>query len=142
MPLTRRDILKTPALLSFAADAVPAPDAWYGRPMRWGQLTLVEDDPPKLDVAYWLDFFKRCHCDAVTLSAGGVVAYYPTRVSMHIAARILAIATASASFATDARNSAWWWWRGWIRMRCTRTCIAHTRNGCRWTSRGASCITR
>jgi len=56
---------------------------WYGRPMRWGQLTLVENDPPQLDVGYWLDYFKRCHCDAVTLSAGGVVAYYPTKVPLH-----------------------------------------------------------
>jgi hypothetical protein len=30
--------------------------------MRWGQLTLVENDPPKLDVGYWLDYFKRCRC--------------------------------------------------------------------------------
>src|ERR1051325_6886141 len=80
MPLSRRDLLKTPGLFS-----VPAPAAvpWYGKPMRWGQLTLVEDDPPKLNVAYWLDYFQRCHCDAVTLSAGGVVAFYPTQVPMH-----------------------------------------------------------
>ena len=79
MPLTRRDLLKTPALLSFQARAA----AWYGRPMRWGQLTLVENDPPELNVGYWLDYFQRCRCDAVTLSAGGVVAYYPTKVPMH-----------------------------------------------------------
>lgn len=79
MPITRRDLLKTPALLSFQAGAAP----WFDRPMRWGQLTLVENDPPKLDVGYWLDYFKRCHCDAVTLSAGGVVAYYPTKVPLH-----------------------------------------------------------
>src|SRR5271169_4792839 len=77
--LTRRDLLKTPALLAMQAGAAP----WYGRPMRWGQLTLVENDPPQLDVGYWLDYFKRCHCDAVCLSAGGVVAYYPTKVPLH-----------------------------------------------------------
>jgi hypothetical protein len=77
--LSRRDVLKTAALLPFASTAAP----WYGKPMRWGQLTLVEDDPPKLNVQYWLDYFKRTHCDAVTLSAGGVVAFYPTKVPMH-----------------------------------------------------------
>lgn len=77
--MTRRDLLQSPALLA----AAPAPPSWSARPMRWGQLTLVENDPPALDVNYWLDFFRRTYCDAVTLSAGGVVAYYPTRIPMH-----------------------------------------------------------
>lgn len=51
--------------------------------MRWAQLTLVEDDPPKLDVGFWLDYFRRTHADAVCLSAGGCVAYYPTEVPFH-----------------------------------------------------------
>src|SRR5579885_831220 len=80
MDFSRRELLQAPAALSLAA-AGRAP--WYNRPMRWGQLTLVENDPPKLDVGYWLDYFRRCHCDAVTLSAGGVVAYYPTKVPLH-----------------------------------------------------------
>jgi hypothetical protein len=77
--ISRRELLQTPALLAMQGGAAP----WYDRPMRWGQLTLVENDPPKLDVGYWLDYFKRCRCDAVTLSAGGVVAYYPTKVPLH-----------------------------------------------------------
>src|SRR5689334_639562 len=84
MPLTRREILQSAALLGPAATRIATgQDAWYNRPMRWGQLTLVENDPPKLDVPYWLDFFRRTHCDAVTLSAGGVVAYYPTKIPLH-----------------------------------------------------------
>ncbi|MBI2929906.1 MAG: beta-galactosidase trimerization domain-containing protein [Verrucomicrobia bacterium] len=51
--------------------------------MRWAQLTLVEDDPGKFDVQFWLDYFKRTRSDAVTLSAGGCVAYYPTQVPFH-----------------------------------------------------------
>jgi hypothetical protein len=51
--------------------------------MRWAQLTLVEDDPPKLDVDFWLDYFRRTRSDAACLSAGGCVAYYPTRVPFH-----------------------------------------------------------
>jgi hypothetical protein len=43
----------------------------------------VEDDPPKLDVGFWLDYFERAHADGVCLSAGGCVAYYPTRVPFH-----------------------------------------------------------
>ena len=51
--------------------------------MRWAQLTLVEDDPGRYDPAFWLDYFKRVHADAVCLSAGGCVAYYPTKIPFH-----------------------------------------------------------
>ena len=45
--------------------------------------TLVEDDPGKFDPDFWLDYFKRTHCDGVCLSAGGCVAYYPTEIPFH-----------------------------------------------------------
>jgi hypothetical protein len=62
---------------------------WYDRPMRWAQLTLVEDDPGKYDPAFWLDYFRRTHSDAACLSAGGCVAYYPTRVPLHYRSKYL-----------------------------------------------------
>jgi hypothetical protein len=61
------------------AVAPPAP-SWVDKPMRWAQLTLVEDDPGKFDLSFWLDYFQRTRSDAVCLSAGGCVAYYPTRI--------------------------------------------------------------
>lgn len=64
-----------------------APDGaeagWFDRPMRWVQLTLVENDPGRFDPDFWLDYFRRLHADAATLSAGGIVAYYPTEVPFH-----------------------------------------------------------
>jgi len=57
--------------------------SWVDQPMRWAQLTLVEDDPGKFDLHFWLDYFKRTKSDAVCLSAGGCVAYYPTQVPFH-----------------------------------------------------------
>ena len=83
---TRRDFLKTAALAALASpsDAAPAgPDPLFDRPMRWAQLTLVENDPGQYDLAFWLDYFKRTHSDAACLSAGGCVAYYPTKVPLH-----------------------------------------------------------
>mgnify|MGYP003543998766 FL=1 len=56
---------------------------WFDRPMRWVQLTLVENDPGRFDPQFWLDYFRRLHADAATLSAGGIVAYYPTQVPLH-----------------------------------------------------------
>src|SRR5258706_6500478 len=55
----------------------------FDRAMRWGQLAFVENDPGRYDPQFWLDYFARTHCDAVTLSAGGVVAFYPTEVPFH-----------------------------------------------------------
>ena len=66
-----------------AADATAPAPSWVDKPMRWAQLTLVEDDPGKFDPQFWLDYFKRTQSDAVCLSAGGCVAYYPTRVRFH-----------------------------------------------------------
>ena len=65
-----------------SAAAVPPP-SWVDKPMRWAQLTLVEDDPGKFDPRFWLDYFARTRSDAVCLSAGGCVAYYPTNVPFH-----------------------------------------------------------
>ena len=57
--------------------------------MRWAQLTLVEDDPGNYDPQFWLDYFKRTHSDAACLSAGGCVAYYPTKVPLHYRSKYL-----------------------------------------------------
>jgi hypothetical protein len=51
--------------------------------MRWVQLTLVENDPGRFDPDFWLEYFRTLHADAATLSAGGIVAYYPTDVPLH-----------------------------------------------------------
>jgi hypothetical protein len=56
---------------------------WFDRPLRWAQLTLVENDPGQYDPGFWLDYFKRIHADAACLSAGGCVAYYPTKIPLH-----------------------------------------------------------
>lgn len=56
---------------------------WFDRPMRWVQLTLVENDPGRFDPQFWLDYFRQIHADAACLSAGGIVAYYPTDVPLH-----------------------------------------------------------
>jgi type 1 glutamine amidotransferase len=102
---TRREFLKTTAVAgavaalgeltlrsAIAAEIVGtspsgiasrAAPSWVDKPMRWAQLTLVEDDPGKFDPQFWFDYFKRTKSDAVCLSAGGCVAYYPTMIPLH-----------------------------------------------------------
>lgn len=67
----------------FAEVGMPAEETWFDRPMRWAQLTLVENDPGNFDPDFWLSYFKKIHADGTTLSAGGIVAYYPTDVPLH-----------------------------------------------------------
>lgn len=56
---------------------------WFDKPMRWAQLTLVDNDPASIDCDFWLDYFKRIKADAACLSAGGYIAYYPTQIPYH-----------------------------------------------------------
>lgn len=73
-------------LFAAGAAAAEAPStgagSWYGRPMRWAQLAFVEDDPGNYDRQFWLDYFRSVHADAACLSAGGVVAFYPTEIPL------------------------------------------------------------
>lgn len=93
---TRRKFLHRSAVASLAArinlngslediatSAATNAAEWFDRPMRWAQLTLVENDPGQYDPQFWLDYFKRVHADAACLSAGGCVAYYPTKIPLH-----------------------------------------------------------
>jgi hypothetical protein len=97
--ISRRTFLETTAAVSglaavgrpraagARAAAAPVQEAalqgWFDGPMRWVQLTLVENDPGHFDPDFWLDYFRRVHADAACLSAGGIVAYYPTDVPLH-----------------------------------------------------------
>lgn len=91
--MNRRNFIKTTTAIAgaytiaesslYAGNKMPGEESWFSRPMRWAQLTLVENDPGNFDPDFWLSYFKRIHADGTTLSAGGVVAFYPTDVPMH-----------------------------------------------------------
>jgi hypothetical protein len=92
--LSRRSFLRTCSVAGamvaageigpeLAAAPLTGPPSWVDRPLRWAQLTLVEDDPGQFDLGFWLDYFRRTHSDAVCLSAGGCVAYFPTETPFH-----------------------------------------------------------
>jgi hypothetical protein len=91
--MNRRNFIKTTGVIA-GAYAISDPliisgfgesgeGTWFNRPMRWAQLTLVENDPGRFDPDFWLGYFKKIHADGTTLSAGGIVAYYPTEVPLH-----------------------------------------------------------
>ena len=111
--INRREFLLQAGVLAAAGSALGAastPEVWYGKPMRWAQLTLVEDDPGNYDLNLWLDYFRRTHSDAACLSAGGCVS--PTTTPKYpsiTAAKSSATATRSATSWPAAASSAWWW---------------------------------
>ena len=79
---------QSPGAAPDQSQAKPTP-SWVHKPMRWAQLTLVENDPEKFDPAFWFDYFRRTRSDAVCLSGGGCVAYYPTQIPFHHRSRWL-----------------------------------------------------
>jgi hypothetical protein len=95
MRTRRREFLKT-ALAATAvaattggtdADAAPAlspaGQPWYRRTLRWGQTNITEIDPARYDTAWWRRHWKRTGTQGVIVNAGGIVAYYPSRVPLH-----------------------------------------------------------
>jgi len=70
---------------SIGAGVAPVSDSesLFDKPMRWAQLVLVENDPGNYDPQFWLDYFKRIRADGACLNAGGVVAFYPTKIPLH-----------------------------------------------------------
>ncbi|MBM3853235.1 MAG: Tat pathway signal protein, partial [Verrucomicrobia bacterium] len=59
------------------------------RTFRWGQTNITEIDPTRYDLAWWRSHWRRTHTQGVIVNAGGIVAYYPSRVPLHRPARLL-----------------------------------------------------
>ncbi len=90
--MKRRDFIKTTTVGGACAvvgqtifsDLLQSDEAtWANRPLRWAQLAFVENDPLHCDPDFWLDYFKKIHIEGALLSAGGVVAFYPTEIPLH-----------------------------------------------------------
>ena len=96
---TRRDALLLGAggLLALAPFEAPAFAMtgdmaglpWANNAMRWAQVAFTEDDPPSYDPNFWFDLFKKTHVEAVCLSAGGCICFYPSKVPLHYRAKYL-----------------------------------------------------
>lgn len=56
---------------------------WHRSATRWTQVTFTDDDPGTFEVDFWIDVMRRTKSNALCLSAGGYMAFYPTRVPLH-----------------------------------------------------------
>jgi hypothetical protein len=56
---------------------------WYRRITRWGQTNITEIDPPAYDIKWWRSYWKRTQIQGIIVNAGGIVAYYPSKIFLH-----------------------------------------------------------
>ncbi len=94
---TRREFLKKTALAATALAGAeplwsaaieppagpPVAEPWYRRTLRWGQTNITEIDPSRYDIAWWRKHWKRTQTQGIIVNAGGIVAYYPSRIPLH-----------------------------------------------------------
>ncbi len=87
MDTTRRGFLGSVAATATLPAAPPQP--WYRRAYRWGQTNITEKDPVRYDIPWWREYWKRTAVQGVIINAGGIVAYYPSRIPLHRPAEFL-----------------------------------------------------
>lgn len=75
-------VLNTPGTLNELLQDKGLP-LHFSEAMRWAQLAFVENDPGNYDPDFWLSYFKKIHAQGVLLTAGGIVAFYPTGIPFH-----------------------------------------------------------
>lgn len=73
------------AIVSATKDEIP----WHRRVKRWGQINITEDNCTNFDVEWWRKYWKKTETQGIVLNAGGVVAYYPSKVPGHRRAKFL-----------------------------------------------------
>ncbi len=86
MSVSRRKILATPVAAVAGRIFGAAPEQgvpWYRKMRRCGQTNFNERDPETLDINAWLDYWSSLKLDALLLNAGGILAFYPTRIPYH-----------------------------------------------------------
>jgi hypothetical protein len=83
--LTRRDAITMISGAAFTPKLTVTPEQparvpWYASMRRCGQTNFNERDPIELDISWWVDYWTSLKLDALLLSAGGIMAFYPTKI--------------------------------------------------------------
>jgi hypothetical protein len=80
-------------------------EKWYEKVRRYGQVNLTEVDPEVCDIGFWREFWEKTHTQAVIINAGGIVAYYPSKFSMHYRAAKLGDRDFFGDFVAEGRKA-------------------------------------
>ncbi len=106
--ITRRKavrVLSATALATrlFGAVKDESSDAWYTSMRRCGQTNFNERDPLELDIEWWIDYWSSLKLDALLLNAGGIMAFYPTKIPYHHRSQFLGERDLFGDFAKAAK---------------------------------------
>jgi len=77
---------------------------WYQTMRRCGQINFNERDPLELKIESWLDYWSRLKINALLLNAGGILAFYPTRIPYHHRSQFLGSRDLFGDFAKAAKQ--------------------------------------
>lgn len=107
--MTRRDfntglLLASAAIPTRSAPANPA-EYWYRRMRRLGQPNLNEKDAATVDIDKWMAYWRSLQVDGLIISAGGILAFYPTQVPHHHRSRYLGDRDVYGEFARAMRRA-------------------------------------
>ncbi len=61
----------------------------YRRVTRWGQTNLTEIDALDYDSDFWCTYWRETKIGGVIVNAGGIIAYYPSKYTLHNRATFL-----------------------------------------------------
>ena len=56
---------------------------WYASVRRCGAVQFNERDPLTMDISWWIDYWASLKVDALRVNAGGIMAFYPTKIPYH-----------------------------------------------------------
>lgn len=79
-------------------------EEWYKTATRWTQLTLTESDPKHFDPQFWIDVMRENRSNATCLSAGGYMAFYPTKIPFHYRSQFLGDSDPFGTLVDGARS--------------------------------------
>jgi len=73
-----------PNIVGAAAEDLNSTDVpWYSTVQRCGAVQFNERDPLKMDISWWIDYWTSLKVEALRLNAGGIMAFYPTKIPYH-----------------------------------------------------------
>src|ERR1700722_165012 len=73
-----------PNILGAAAEDLNSTDVpWYSTVQRCGAVQFNERDPLRMDISWWIDYWTSLKVEALRLNAGGIMAFYPTKIPYH-----------------------------------------------------------
>jgi hypothetical protein len=76
---------------------------WYATMRRCGQTNFNERDPVELNIDWWIEYWSSLKLDALLLNAGGIMAFYPTRIPYHHRSQFLGDRDLFGDFAKAAK---------------------------------------